>query len=186
MSLRVARRIVAAFLAFVLLSASDCGGTTFSDIVTGHSALITVKNTSSETVVVLLYADDAYNAGAVTPNGSPTITTHIDGAYNVVVIGQGQKVADYNTSLRELKLATGDFLKAYSASQSVDLGSIAQRQARAKQQLAAIRQPDVALASCSGSVQFPTELKPSPRPIEIGATIARDASGAWSATCPGS
>ena len=179
------KRIAAALLAFVLLSAGDCGGLSFSDIVTGHSALITVKNNSSQTVTVLLYADDASNTGAVIANGSATITTHIDGAYHVIVVGQGEKLTNWDSSLRGLRTATEDLYVAIRSGQPPDLGAATQRILRAKAALAEMQAANVTLASCIGPIKFATELVPSPRPVEIEATFTRAASGAWSASCPG-
>jgi hypothetical protein len=183
MSHRPVRRICAAFLAFVLLSAGDCGGLSFSDIVTGHSATISVKNNSAEAVTVLLYADDASNTGAVNPHGSPSITTHVDGFYTVIVAGQGEKVTNWNSTLRFLRTSTEDFYKALNSGSQANANDSSQSILHAKTALGDLHKATVTLASCTGTITFP-DIGPSPRPIELEATFTKSADGHWSASCP--
>ena len=179
------RRLVSAGLAFVLLAAGECEGLSFSDIVTGHSALITAKNNAGENIILVLYADDASNVGPVIPHGENTITTHIDGAYHVIVLpGSGGTPSSLASSLNALRVATQDLYKADVLGPEEILDGAARRIAEARAQLEVVRHPALALASCVGLIKFPNLLA-SPRPIELTASVIKTPEG-WAAACPSS
>jgi hypothetical protein len=184
MKLSTTQRLVFAAFAFVLLSAGDCGGLSFSDIVTGHSALITAKNNASENIELVLYADDASNVGPVIPHGENTITTHIDGTYTVVVLPAGGGAPSSLTSrLNALRVATQDLYKAQGQDQDLHVHLANQRIEEARSELQLVRHPELALASCTGVIKFAADFAASPKPIELRASVTK-ADGVWAAACP--
>ena len=186
MKLTMAQRLTAAGLAFVLLAAGECGGLSFSDIVTGHSAEITAKNNAGEPIILILYADDASNVGPVIPRGENTITTHIDGIYNVIVLpASGGAPRTLATTLNALRVATQDLFKAKAGNAEADTASATNRITEANGQLEVVRHAELALASCTGLVKFPSELAASPKPITVAASVTKTDEG-WAAACPSS
>jgi len=183
----VVPRVVAAVLAFVLLSAGDCGSLSYSQIVTGHSARIIASNDSGETVFVLLYADDVSNSGGQWYPGAVTgITTHIDGTYHLVVPGSDLQLGNYASSVNLLREATEDMYKKRNEGQGADTTEALERTRTARQNLDGLFQPELTLASCTGTVTFPTEFSENQKPIEIGATVTKSSAGQWGAACPDS
>jgi len=182
----VVPRVVAAVLAFVLLSAGDCGDLSYSDIVTGHSAHITGHNDSGEPVFVVLYADDVSDMGGTWYPGAVVITTHVDGAYHLVVPESVLQRENYSSSLDLLRKATEDMYKKRNEGQGADTTEALERTRTARQNLDGLLQPELTLASCTGTVTFPTEFSEDQEPIEISARVTKSSAGQWAAVCPNS
>ena len=134
-------------------------------------------------LITALFVDDASNSQVTPPNSTPTITTHIDGAFHVVVVADSQDLGDYQAKLTALRAATEAEFKAHSDSQPVDLTGTVHAHFNASIALRQLTSAADTLASCVGEVRFP-ELAASARPLAGTATISKDASGTWVAACP--
>jgi hypothetical protein len=184
-SIRLARRFAAAAFCFVLLTAQTCEELSFSDIARLHSATITVENTASEVVFVVLYADDAFEAGNLATGQTHKIVTRIDGIYNVVASGSGTQLGNYQSSLQLLRTATHDLYAHREADDPRRRDAAIDRTRTAKQNLSSLFQPELTLASCSGTIRFPLDILTSPRPMDASATVTKSGD-AWGASCPSS